>query len=195
PRGLVDQFGTRLRKMRERGADVVDLVSDVVHPGAPRREEAADGRVLAERAQKLEPALADADRRRFDALFLDERALLEPCAEAALVGVERAVEVLDRETDVVHRARRLHVAIVFESLAPTMRVSALALVLTAALLAGCGSSKQAAPPNGMASKPPDQVFAAAKAAATSASSAHVAGSLVSSGTHFTLDLSLARDKG
>src|SRR5262249_61870688 len=108
-----------------------------------------------------------------------ERGWVGRAAEEGFVGVERAGEVPDRETDVVHRARRLHVAIVFERLAPTMRVSALALVLTAALLAGCGSSKQAAPPNGMASKPPDQVFAAAKAAATSASSVHVAGSLVS----------------
>jgi hypothetical protein len=195
PRRLVDQLRTRFGEMCERGADVLHLVGDVVHPGTTLREEAADGRVLAERAQKLEPAVADANRRRLDALFLDERALLEPCAEKALVGVERAVEVLDRETDVVHRARRLHVAIVFERLAPTMRVFALALVLTVALLAGCGSSKQAAPPNGMASKPADQVFADARAAATSARSAHVAGSLVSNGTHFTLDLSLARGKG
>ena len=76
-----------------------------------------------------------------------------------------------------------------------MRVSALALVLVAALLAGCGGSRQTAASNGMASKPADQVFAAAKAAATSASSAHVTGSLVSNGTPFTLDLSLVRDKG
>jgi hypothetical protein len=87
------------------------------------------------------------------------------------------------------------VAIVFERLAATMRVSTLALVLTAALLAGCRSSKQSAPPNGMAAKPADQVFAAAKATATSASSAHVAGSLVSNGTPFTLDVTLVRDKG
>jgi len=76
-----------------------------------------------------------------------------------------------------------------------MRVSVLVVVLTAALLAGCGSSRQTAPPNREASKSADQVFADAKAAATSASSAHVTGSLVSGGTRFTLDLSLARDKG
>jgi len=195
PRRLVDQLRTRFREMGERGADVLDLVGDVVHSGAAPREEAADRRVLAEGAQKLKPALADPNRRRLDALFLDARALLEPCAEQALVRVERSVEVLDRKADVVHRTRRLHVAIVFERLAPPMRVSPLPLVLTVALLAGCGSSKQAAAPNGMASKPADQVFADAKAAATSASSAHVAGSLASNGTHFTLDLSLARDKG
>lgn len=76
-----------------------------------------------------------------------------------------------------------------------MRASVLALVLTAVLLAGCGGSKQAAAPNDEASKPADQVLADARAAATSASSAHVAGKLVSNGTRITLDLSMARDKG
>lgn len=76
-----------------------------------------------------------------------------------------------------------------------MRAPALALFVTAVLLAGCGGSKQAAPPNDEASKPAQRVLADAKAAATSASSAHVAGNLVSNGTRITLDLSMARDKG
>jgi hypothetical protein len=76
-----------------------------------------------------------------------------------------------------------------------MRASALALVLTAAVLAGCGSSKQAAPPNGEASKPAARVLADARAAATGASSAHVSGSITSNGTPITLDLTTARGKG
>jgi hypothetical protein len=76
-----------------------------------------------------------------------------------------------------------------------MRASALALVLTAALLAGCGGQSKAAKANDEASRTADQVLADAKAAATSASSAHVAGSLVSGGTPFTVDLSMARNKG
>jgi hypothetical protein len=77
-----------------------------------------------------------------------------------------------------------------------MRALALALVLTAALLVSCGGSKQEqARPNGEQSKPADQVFADAKSAATSASSARVSGSLVSNGTPFTLDVSTARGKG
>ena len=195
PRRLVDQLGTSLREMGKGSSNVLDLVGHVVHPGAAVGEETADRRVVAEGPQKLEAALPDTNGRSLDALLLHPRALLEPCAEEALVRVEGAVEILDRETDMVHRARLLHLAIVFERLAPTMRVSALALVLTAALLAGCGGSKQSAPPNGEASKPADQVFANAKAAAMSASSAHVAGSLVSNGTPFTLDVSLVRDKG
>jgi hypothetical protein len=63
-----------------------------------------------------------------------------------------------------------------------MRVSTLALVLAAVALAGCGSSKKEAKPNGEASKPPTRVLADAKAAATSASSVHVSGRLVSNGT-------------
>jgi hypothetical protein len=76
-----------------------------------------------------------------------------------------------------------------------MRVPALALVLTAALLAGCGSSKNESAPNGEASKPPTQVLADAKAAATSADSVHVSGSIVSGGTPIKLDLSMVRGKG
>lgn len=95
----------------------------------------------------------------------------------------------------MHRARRFHPAIVFERLAATMRVSILALVLTAVLLAGCGSGKTQAQSNGEASKPPTQVLADAKAAASSASSGHVSGHIVSGGTPITLDLSIARGKG
>jgi hypothetical protein len=76
-----------------------------------------------------------------------------------------------------------------------MRVSALALVLTAALLAGCGGHGSAAKPNGEASKPPVQVLADAKSAASSASSVHVSGNIVSGGTPITLDLTMARSKG
>ena len=106
-RSLVDQLGAGLGEMRERRADVGDLVRDVMHPRAAGREEAADRRVVTERTQKLEPALADPDGGRLDPLLLDAHAVLEPRAEEALVRVERAVEILDRQADVVHRAGRL----------------------------------------------------------------------------------------
>ena len=76
-----------------------------------------------------------------------------------------------------------------------MRASALALVLTVALLAGCGGGGSTAKTNGEASKPANRVLADANAAATSASSTHVSGSITSSGTPITLDLSMARGKG
>jgi hypothetical protein len=195
PRRLVDQLGPCLGEVRERGADVVDLVSHVMHSRAALLEEAADRRVGVERSQELEPALPDTDGCRLDPLRVDAGAMLEPGSEEALVRLERAVEILDGKTDMVHRAGRIHVAIVCERLAATMRVSAYALVLTAAFLAGCGSHGSSAKPNGEASKPPDQVLADAKAAATSASSVHVSGSIVSGGTPITLDLVMARGKG
>src|SRR6266550_1532475 len=177
PRRLIDQLGAGFREVCEGGADVVDLVRDVVHTWTALREEAADRRVLSEGAEQLEAALADADGRCLDTLLVHARAMLEP------------------ETHVVDGARRLHVAIVFERLAATMRATALALVLTAALLAGCGSSGTTAKANDEASKPPVRVLADAKAAATSASSAHVSGSIKSNGTPTTLDLTTARNKG
>jgi hypothetical protein len=76
-----------------------------------------------------------------------------------------------------------------------MRALALAFVLTTVLLAGCGSSKKAAPANDEASKPAAQVLTDAKSAATQASSAHVVGSIKSTGTPITIDLSTARNKG
>ena len=76
-----------------------------------------------------------------------------------------------------------------------MRASAFALVLTAALLAGCGGQGKATKPNDEASKPADQVFAAARAAAAGASSAHVSGSIIANGTPVTIDLSTVRGKG
>jgi hypothetical protein len=76
-----------------------------------------------------------------------------------------------------------------------MRASALALVLAAVLLAGCGGSKKTAPANDEASKPAVRVLADAKSAASSAASAHVSGSVRSNGTPITLDLTTARGKG
>ena len=195
PRRLVDQLGAGVGEVRQGSADVVDLVRDVVHPGASLREEPTDRGVLAERAQKLEATLADVDRRGFHALLLDPGPMLEPGTEEALVRVERAVEILDRQSDVVHRAGRVHVAIVCERLDPTMRAAALALALAAALLAGCGGHSSSAKPNGEETKPANRVLADADAAATSASSVHVSGTVNSNGTPIVLDLSMAHSKG
>ena len=76
-----------------------------------------------------------------------------------------------------------------------MRALVLTLVLTALLVAGCGSSGKPGKSNGEESKPAARVLADAKAAATSASSAHVSGSIRSEGTPITLDLSTVRGKG
>ena len=76
-----------------------------------------------------------------------------------------------------------------------MRVSALALVLAAAFVAGCGGHNMTTKQNGEASKSAVRVLADAQSAAAHASSVHVSGSIVSGGTPITLDLSMARGKG
>jgi hypothetical protein len=77
-----------------------------------------------------------------------------------------------------------------------VRVSALAFVLTAAFLAGCGSShSKSETPNGEAAKPAARVLADTKAAATKASSVHVSGNIHSGGTPITLDLMMAGARG
>lgn len=77
-----------------------------------------------------------------------------------------------------------------------MRASVAALVLTVVLLAGCGSGHSgAAKGNDEATKSATQVLADAKATASSARSAHVAGNIDSAGTKISLDLSMARGRG
>jgi hypothetical protein len=76
---------------------------------------------------------------------------------------------------------------------PAPAVATLALV--AVLLGGCGGSGGSSSGNGIASKTPTQILAAATAAADSASSVHVTGSIVSGGSPITLDLELVAGKG
>jgi hypothetical protein len=66
------------------------------------------------------------------------------------------------------------------------------LALTAVVLAGCGSSSAG---NGIASKPPAAIVAAAKAAADGASSVHLSGTIVSESTPISLDMELVAGKG
>jgi len=70
-----------------------------------------------------------------------------------------------------------------------------ALLASTILIAGCGSSSSSSSGNGVASKSPSEILAAAKTAAQSASSVHVAGSLNSGATPLTLDLDLASGRG
>ena len=75
-----------------------------------------------------------------------------------------------------------------------MRLASLAgLIVAVAVLAGCGGGSSS---NGVASKSPIEILAAAKAAATQASAVHIAGSIVGSGgTPLTIDLHLVAAKG
>jgi hypothetical protein len=66
-------------------------------------------------------------------------------------------------------------------------------VCAAALLAGCGSTSSSG--NGVASKTPAEILAAAKSAATGAASVHVAGSIVSEGKPISIDMELVGKNG
>jgi hypothetical protein len=70
--------------------------------------------------------------------------------------------------------------------------SALGLALLASALIGCGGSSPAG--NGVASKAPAQIVAAAKAAADEAASVHISGSIVE-GVPLSLDMQLLAGKG
>ena len=100
----VDQLGALLREIRERCAEIVDLVGDVMHAGAVAREKTPDGRVGAERGDQLDAAVADLHRRCLHALLLDTFPVLEPRAEQLLVRPHRLVEIRDGDADVVYSA-------------------------------------------------------------------------------------------
>ena len=88
----------------ERDLHVGDLVGDVVHSGAALREEAADGGVVAERRDELDPPGADEHRRRLDALIRNRGAMLEAAAEELEVRAEGLVEIVHRDAEMVDTA-------------------------------------------------------------------------------------------
>lgn len=65
------------------------------------------------------------------------------------------------------------------------------IALSASVLAGCGGSSS----SGVASKSPSEIVSSAKTAILHASSVHVSGSIVTSGTPLDLDLTLVSGKG
>lgn len=76
----------------------------------------------------------------------------------------------------------------------TPRLAASLPVLVVVAIAGCGGGSSSSG-NGVTSKAPAEILAASKAAADSASSVHVAGSLSSGGTPIALNLDLASGHG
>jgi hypothetical protein len=96
-----------------------------------------------------------------------------------------------------HVRVRGYVSLLVRLRSPSSIVShaVLALGLLSAVLAGCGGSGGGSSENGVASKAPGEIVAATKAAADSASSVHVSGSIVSDGSPITLDMSLVAGQG
>lgn len=192
-RRRVDQLRTRLGELPERRLDVVDLVGDVVHAGPPLRQETADRRVLPERGEQLDPALAEPQRRRLDALVVDPLAVLDPATEQMLVRADGVVEVGDGHAHVMdppclHRRDATAISVILASMGRRSLVAALLLLA----LAGCGGGSKS---NGEAGKPAAKVVADAQHAAASASSVHISGHIVDNGTRVAIDLLLVKGKG
>src|SRR4029079_8570589 len=87
--------------LAQRGADVGAEVGDVVHPGAAVGEELADRRVLPQRPQELDPAVANAHRDRLHALRGNRLAMLDHAAEEPLVHIHRGGEVVHGMADMM----------------------------------------------------------------------------------------------
>jgi hypothetical protein len=196
PWHAIDQLGTTGLELGDGHANVVDLVRNVVHARAARGEKPPDGRIVAECREELDPILADAYRRGLDALVVHARAMLDAAAEETLIRAHRLVEIRDGDADVVDSSR-FHPG---DATGTVSRVrmgrrfstGVLALVLLAALAAGCGGGASS---NGEAAKSATAVFNDARRAAVAAKTVHVAGSLNDAGKTLDLDLVLAHGKG
>jgi hypothetical protein len=93
---IVDQVCAGTRELGQRSVEIANLVGHMVHSGPSLREEAADGRVLSERLEQLDAAIADADGSGPHSLVVHRCAVLDLRAEQLLVGRERRIEILDR---------------------------------------------------------------------------------------------------
>ena len=102
---LVDELDSLLGEAFQLTSKIAHRVRDVVHTGSAGGEELADRRLLAERSEELDAAVADAHRRRFDTLLGNRVAMLHLGAEQAPIRVERIVEILDGDSEMVNPLR------------------------------------------------------------------------------------------
>jgi len=102
---FVDQLDTLRRQPAQLAAKIAHLVGHVVHSRTPVREELAHGSLVTKRCEQLDPTLADAHRSSLDTLLRNRLAALDLRAEQPSVGVDRLVEVLDGDTEVMDPLR------------------------------------------------------------------------------------------
>ena len=95
-RAVVDQVRAGTRELGQRRVEIAHLVGHMVHSRPPLREEASDGRVLSERLEQLDAAIADAHGSRPHSLVINRCAVFDLRAEQLLVRCKRRVEILDR---------------------------------------------------------------------------------------------------
>jgi hypothetical protein len=76
----------------------------VMHPWTVAHEKSPHRRLLTERGEELDPARADEDGRGLDALVVDARTMLELGTEETLVGIERVVQVVNGDAEMMNAA-------------------------------------------------------------------------------------------
>jgi hypothetical protein len=103
-RPLVDELCSCRRKAGELGTHVVDLERDVMHARASLREELADRSIGTASREQLDATLADAEKRNVGTLVLEGLPELHLGAEQAAVRLDRPLEVVDCDPDVVEAA-------------------------------------------------------------------------------------------
>ncbi len=100
----VDQLGAGGGKPVELGADVLDLVGDVMHARPALGEELPDRRLLAEWCEQLDATRSDEHRCSFDALVVHLRPVLELGPEELLVRVNGLVQVVNGNAEMMDAA-------------------------------------------------------------------------------------------
>jgi hypothetical protein len=101
----IDQLHTLLGQAIQLAVQIAHLVGDMVHSRTAIGDELADGRVVAECAQELDAAPANANGHRFDTLGRHRLAMLQLCAENRSVRLDRLLQVLDRHAQVMNPLR------------------------------------------------------------------------------------------
>jgi hypothetical protein len=100
----VDQLRTPGGEPVELGLHVVDLVGEVVHARAALGEELAYRGLVSERREQLDAARADEHGCRLDSLIVDLGSVLELGPEEARVRVDRLVQVVNGDAEMMDAA-------------------------------------------------------------------------------------------
>jgi len=104
PRYLVDKLRSRGVEITECSVDVVGRERDVMHAWSAPREKPTDRGVLTGRREELDAAVAHEKRDGVDALGLQRIAVLDARAEKPFPGLDRLVEVGDRDPEMMDAA-------------------------------------------------------------------------------------------
>jgi len=104
PRYQIDELRSRRVEIAECPVDVVGRKRNVMHARTALRQKTPDRRVVACGHEQLDAALAHAERDGIDALALQRVSMLDTRTEQSLPGLDRLVEIGDRDPEVMDAA-------------------------------------------------------------------------------------------